>query len=102
MGRRLELAAAPPCQRTATAACHILRTDHRAENAVSVDCVERVNRAIDHIVRNFARPSWLEAVSTAACFSAFHFFRTFKARLGETPNQFVKRQRLDAIPGSYP
>ena len=60
-----------------------------------MDYVERVNRAIDHIVRNLARPLSLEAVSGAAGFSPFHFHRVFKSLLGETLSQFVKRQRLE-------
>lgn len=72
-----------------------MRTDRKTENAVCADYVERVNRAIDHIVRNLAQPLRLEEVSEAACFSPFHFHRIFKALLGETLNQFVKRQRLE-------
>ena len=60
-----------------------------------MDYVDRVNRAIDHIVRNLAQPLRLEEVSRAACFSPFHFHRIFKALLGETLNHFVKRQRLE-------
>ena len=60
-----------------------------------MDYTLRVNRAIDHIVRNLARPLRLQEVSEAACFSPFHFHRVFKALLGETLNQFVKRQRLE-------
>ncbi|MEO8189547.1 MAG: AraC family transcriptional regulator [Acidobacteriota bacterium] len=72
-----------------------MRTDRKIETAVSMDYVERVNRAIDHIVRNLAEPLRLEEVSEAACFSPFHFHRVFKALVGETLNQFVKRQRLE-------
>jgi AraC family transcriptional regulator len=72
-----------------------LRTDREAESAVSVDYARRINRAIDHIVRNLARPLRLDEVADAACFSPFHFHRVFKALLGETLNQFVKRQRLE-------
>jgi AraC family transcriptional regulator len=46
-------------------------------------------------VRNLGQPLRLEKVSEAACFSPFHFHRVFKALLGETLNQFVKRQRLE-------
>jgi AraC family transcriptional regulator len=60
-----------------------------------IDYVERVNRAIDHIISNLAQPLRLEEVSEAACFSPFHFHRIFKALIGETLNQFVKRQRLE-------
>jgi|ERR1035438_5865332 AraC-like DNA-binding protein len=79
------------CPRIAVAACQILRTSRKTESAVSVDYIERVNRAIDHVVSNLARPLGLEEVSKAADFSPFHFHRVFKAFLGETLNQFVKR-----------
>ncbi len=95
MGRRLNLAWVLACPGAANAACHILRTDRETEGAVPVDYVERVNRAIDHIVRNLAQPLRLQEVSQAACFSPFHFHRVFKGLLGETLNQFVKRQRLE-------
>jgi AraC family transcriptional regulator len=60
-----------------------------------VDYVERVNRAIDHVVSNLAHPLTLQEVSKAAGFSPFHFHRVFKSFLGETLNQFVKRLRLE-------
>jgi AraC family transcriptional regulator len=72
-----------------------LRTAPENESAVPIDYVERVNRAIDYIVRNLAEPLRLEEVSKAAGFSAFHFHRVFKSLLGETLNQFVKRLRLE-------
>jgi AraC family transcriptional regulator len=72
-----------------------LRTDREADAAGSMAYVARVNRAIDHIVRNLAQPLRLEQVSRAAGFSSFHFHRVFKALLGETLNQFVKRLRLE-------
>lgn len=57
--------------------------------------IERVNRAIDHIITNLARRLSLDEVAKAARFSPFHFHRIFKAHLGETLNQFIKRQRLE-------
>jgi AraC family transcriptional regulator len=84
-----------PCPKTAAKTCHILRTDPHTEGGISVDYVERVNRAVDYVVRNLARRLRLEDVSEAAGFSPFHFHRVFKALLGETLNQFVKRQRLE-------
>jgi AraC family transcriptional regulator len=72
-----------------------LRTDQKTESAVPADYVERVNRAIDHVVSNLAHTLTLEEVSKAAGFSPFHFHRVFKAFLGETLGQFVKRQRLE-------
>jgi AraC family transcriptional regulator len=72
-----------------------LLTAAKPEIAASNDYVMRVNLAIDHIVRNLGEPLRLEDVSAAAGFSPFHFHRIFKALLGETLNQFVKRQRLE-------
>lgn len=60
-----------------------------------LDYIERVNRAIDHIVAHLGQPLRLEDVAAAACFSPYHFHRIFKSLLGETLNQFVKRQRLE-------
>ena len=61
-----------------------------------MDYVERTNRAIDYIVRNLDGALRLEDVARVACFSPFHFHRVFHALLGETLNQFVKRQRRPA------
>lgn len=83
------------CFLATNAACHILRSNQEIEGDVPGDYVERVNRAIDYIVRHLAHPLRLEDVSRAACFSPFHFHRIFKSLLGETLNQFVKRQRLE-------
>jgi len=60
-----------------------------------VHYVARVDRAIDHIIRNLAEPLRLDEVSRAAGFSPFHFHRVFKNLVGETVNEFVKRQRLE-------
>jgi len=57
--------------------------------------VQRVNRAVDHVLRNLDRPLPLEVVARAACFSPFHFHRVFRALMGETLGHFVKRVRLD-------
>lgn len=72
-----------------------LPTDSAAQRAASADYVQRVNRAIDHIVHNLARPLPLGEVAEAACFSPFHFHRVFKLLVGETLNHFVKRLRLE-------
>lgn len=55
----------------------------------------RVNQAIDHVTRHLAEPLRLDDVAKAASFSPFHFHRIFKAELGETLNDFVKRVRLE-------
>jgi AraC family transcriptional regulator len=57
--------------------------------------VERVNRAIDHVVRHLDGKLPLEDVAAAAGFSPFHFHRVFKSLMGETLADFVKRLRLE-------
>jgi AraC family transcriptional regulator len=57
--------------------------------------VERVNRAIDHVMSHLAEPLRLDAVARVAHLSPFHFHRVFQALVGETPADFVKRHRLD-------
>lgn len=63
--------------------------------SATTDYLARINRAIDAIVSDLAQPLSLQAVSEASGFSPFHFHRVFKAIVGETPNQFVKRLRLE-------
>jgi AraC family transcriptional regulator len=60
-----------------------------------VDYVARVNRAIDHVMRRLDEPLPLDDVARVACFSPFHFHRIFRALVGETLAQFVKRARLE-------
>jgi AraC family transcriptional regulator len=64
-------------------------------NLANPDYVDRVNRAIDHITRNLAQPLKLEEVAKVACFSAYHFHRIFRAVVGETVHDFIKRLRLE-------
>lgn len=64
-------------------------------NLANPDYVTRVNRAIDHVMRNLAEPLLLEDVARAAAFSPFHFHRIFRSLTGETLASFVKRARLE-------
>jgi AraC family transcriptional regulator len=57
--------------------------------------VERVNLAIDHVVSHLDEPLRLEDVSRAALLSPFHFHRVFRALVGVTLAEFVKRLRLE-------
>jgi len=61
----------------------------------NVDYLARVNRAIDHVVTHLAEPLRLEDVARVACFSPFHFHRIYRAVVGETLHEFVKRVRLE-------
>ncbi len=72
-----------------------MRTESETPDGPDQDYVYRVNRAIDHILRHLDQPLPLEVVAQAACFSPFHFHRVFRALIGETLHQFVKRLRLE-------
>lgn len=61
----------------------------------SLDYIERVNLAIDHIVQNLDQRIVLEDVARVACFSPFHFHRVFRTLVGETLKQFVRRVRVE-------
>lgn len=50
---------------------------------------------LDHIRPNLNRPLRLDELAELAGLSAFHFHRVFQALMGETPNEYVKRLRLD-------
>jgi AraC family transcriptional regulator len=68
--------------------------DHRAVSERD-DYVDRVNRAIDHVLANLREPLRLDDVAKVACFSPFHFHRIFQLLTGETLHAFVKRARLE-------
>jgi AraC family transcriptional regulator len=72
-----------------------LRTAKPPARASRPDYVARVNRAVDHVVSNLEGPLRLEDVAATAGFSPFHFHRVFRALVGETVAQFVKRLRLE-------
>lgn len=78
------------------AASQILRNPRPKKSAgTSTLYLERVNRAIDHILQHLDQPLKLEAVAKVACFSPFHFHRIFRQLVGEPLNDFVKRVRLE-------
>lgn len=64
-------------------------------NLAKADYVQRINRAIDHVLAHLDGPLRLEDVAAAACFSPYHFHRIFRALTGETVNDFVRRVRLE-------
>jgi AraC family transcriptional regulator len=64
-------------------------------NLANLDYLDRVNRAVDYVTQDLARPLRLEDVARAACFSPYHFHRIFHVVMGETLAAFVKRVRLE-------
>ncbi len=72
-----------------------MRNEPEKPGGKSLDYVDRVNRAIDFILQNLDQSLKLEVVAQAAGFSPFHFHRIFRALVGESLNEFVKRLRLE-------
>lgn len=64
-------------------------------NLANQEYIDRVNRAIDHVLRNLSAQLKLEDVARVATFSPYHFHRIFKSITGETLNDFTKRVRLE-------
>jgi AraC family transcriptional regulator len=72
-----------------------LRISTLPERPTTSNYIERVNRAIDHVVSHLAEPLRLSELARLARLSPFHFHRVFQAMVGETPADFVKRLRLE-------
>jgi AraC family transcriptional regulator len=72
-----------------------LRISERTQPATAATYVQRVNRAIDHIVSHLEEPLRLRDLSRVAMLSPFHFHRVFQAIVGSTSADFVKRLRLE-------
>lgn len=55
----------------------------------------RLNRVIDYIQNHYADNLDLIKLADVACFSRYHFHRVFRALVGETVHEFVRRVRLE-------
>src|ERR1700749_3923337 len=55
---------------------------------------ERVQRVVDHLAEHLDDALDLEALARVACFSPYHFHRVYRALLGETVSDTVRRLRL--------
>lgn len=55
----------------------------------------RINRVMDYISLNLDKPIDLNILASIASFSPYHFHRIFTAMVGETPNSFVSRIKLE-------
>lgn len=57
--------------------------------------VERINAAIDYVEQHLTDDLTLERLAAVAHFSPFHFHRIFSVLVGETPNRFISRIRIE-------
>lgn len=55
----------------------------------------RVNKVMDYIEQNLDKPINLKTIAAVANFSSYHFHRIFTILVGETPNNFLQRIRLE-------
>lgn len=57
--------------------------------------IARINRVMDYIGQNIDKPIDLTVMADIALFSPYHFHRIFTFIVGETPNNFVSRIKLE-------
>lgn len=59
------------------------------------ELIRRLLIAKDYIHEHYARPISLDELSLQCALSKYHFLRTFKEAFGITPNQYIKKIRLE-------
>lgn len=62
---------------------------------VDEDSYRRVWRARRLIDASFDSPLNLDALSSEACFSRYHFIRLFKRAFNKTPHQYLMEKRIE-------
>lgn len=60
----------------------------------SVDYAIRIQRVVSYLAEHLDRPLTLNELAHVACFSPYHFHRVYRAMRGETPQDTVRRLRL--------
>jgi AraC family transcriptional regulator len=56
---------------------------------------DRIRRVADYLAGHLDEALDLETLASVACFSPYHFHRVYRALLGETVNETVRRLRLN-------
>jgi AraC family transcriptional regulator len=56
---------------------------------------QRLGKVVAHIENHLNEPLTLELLSEIACLSPYHFHRVFKAEMGESVHEHIKRLRLE-------
>src|SRR5688572_9047564 len=59
------------------------------------EVLERLNRARKFIDLCYDLPLDLEAISSHACFSRYHFLRLFRQAFDKTPHQYLVERRIE-------
>jgi len=60
-----------------------------------IEILERLNLAREFMHSNIDRPISLSQIARNASLSTYHFLRLFKEVFGETPRQYLIRNRLE-------
>ena len=63
--------------------------------SVGEDSYRRLWRARLLIDSSFDSPLNLDAISSEACFSRYHFIRLFKKAFNRTPHQYLVEKRIE-------
>lgn len=69
-------------------------------DATRDDHADRIARATAHLWANLDAPLNYEQLAGIACLSPYHFHRVYRAALGETPDQTLRRLRLHRAAGA--
>ncbi|MCT9000220.1 AraC family transcriptional regulator [Chelativorans intermedius] len=70
------------------------------KNRTRLSYGERIARVAGHIAANPVRDHDLDSLAALACFSPWHFHRIYRAMMGETVAQTVRRVRLHHAAGA--
>ncbi len=62
---------------------------------IAKENIARINKAIQYIEEHLEKKLLLEEIAKKAHFSPYHFHRLFSLVLGETPNEFITRKRIE-------
>jgi len=56
--------------------------------------VERIFKSIDYIERNMFEPVDIHDIAQASNYSTYHFCRIFRALVGDSPKEYLRKRRL--------
>ena len=66
-----------------------------SSSKIAKENVARINKALYFIDENIQSKLLLEDIAKAAHFSPYHFHRLFSVVVGETPNEYINRKRIE-------